>query len=490
MWLGRFKIFGYIFVLCIAILFLTISINKYGNQKNRPNIIILLLDCVRADHLSCYGYYRDTSPHIDALASQGTKFNKTISQAPWTLPAVASFLSGYYPRRHGAGINGLKERCVDPKFQNLHPPDASIPLLPELLQQNDYQTWGFSTNLFINWIEKRGFHEFKYQYKAPANKIVDYGIEKLLYANESKKPFFLYLHFMDAHRPLQPPGKYFNYFPTSDGRKNKNIHEGWMFVRHEDQHGLRFKNYKEHKISLYDGSIRYMDAEIGRLIKTLKRLQLINNTVIVVVADHGEEFWEHAAFEAAHYQDPRNTNGIGHGHTMFQELLWVPLIVTNLDSTGKLSSFFKVRQKEIEDVVQLIDVFPTLLEKIGLQTPLDCDGRSLLSLVNRWRLPYFLNSPNFSSRSIFSESPGFGNLKISLLEFPYKCIYSYKEKNALFNLEEDPQERKNLFEGRPEIASDMLKKIHLIGNGSHEQVDKLSLSKEDLEALKSLGYIK
>jgi len=262
-----------------------------------------------------------------------------------------------------------------------------------------------------------------------------------------------------------------------------------MFVRHEDQHGLRFKNYKEHKISLYDGSIRYMDAEIGRLIKTLKRLQLINNTVIVVVADHGEEFWEHAAFEAAHYQDPRNTNGIGHGHTMFQELLWVPLIVTNLDSTGKLSSFFKVRQKEIEDVVQLIDVFPTLLEKIGLQTPLDCDGRSLLSLVNRWRLPYFLNSPNFSSRSIFSESPGFGNLKISLLEFPYKCIYSYKEKNALFNLEEDPQERKNLFEGRPEIASDMLKKIHLIGNGSHEQVDKLSLSKEDLEALKSLGYI-
>jgi len=489
--LKRFKISGYLFILCIAILFLNISSNAHGNQKNKLNIIILLLDVVRADHLSCYGYYRDTSPHIDALASQGTKFNKAISQSPWTLPSVVSLLSGCYPHRHGAGLTSLEGRSLERDHKNLQMPSASIPLLPELLQQNGYQTWGFSTNIYTDnrRIGKRGFVEFKFQLKAPAEKVVDYGIKKITSTKENKKPFFLYLHFMDAHEQIHPPEKYYNYFPTSDGKNNSKIHERWEFASHEKQRGIEFENYKEHKISLYDGAIRYMDDEIGRLIKFLKSSKLMSSTVVVVVADHGEEFWEHAAFEAVHYQDPRNWNGIGHGHTMFQELLWVPLIVTNLHSTGGFNAFLKKRQKEIENVVQLIDIFPTLLERIGFQNIPDCDGKSLLSLVNRWRLPFFLSGVRSSSRPIFSESPAYGNLKISLLEFPYKCIYSYKEKSALFNLEEDPQERENLFEDRLKIASDMLNKIHLIRNEMPGQTEKLSLSEEDLEALKSLGYI-
>ena len=301
MWVKRFKIFGYILILCIFILFLVISSNKNENQKNRPNIIILLLDCVRADHLGCYGYHRDTTPHIDALAAQGTKFNKAISQAPWTLPSVVSLLSGCYPHRHGAGFTSREGRYLKRNHKDLQMPSSSISLLPELLRQNNYQTWGFSTNLYADnrSLGKRGFDEFKFQLKAPAEKVVDYGINKILSVKNSKRPFFLYLHFMDAHHPIQPPGKYYNFFPCSDGKNNEKRHEWWEFKKREEQHGTSFENYREHKISLYDGSIRYMDEEIGRLITELAGSTLANDTIVVVLADHGDEFWDHADFQAS-----------------------------------------------------------------------------------------------------------------------------------------------------------------------------------------------
>lgn len=489
--LHRLKTKRNFLIICITITLTTAIGQVYAAQKNKLNVIILLLDCVRADHLGCYGYYRDTSPHIDALASQGTKFNKAISQAPWTLPSVVSLLSGCYPHRHGAGLTSKEGRSLQNDYNKLQMPGSDTLLLPELLQQNGYQTWGFSTNAYIDnrSIGNRGFVDFQYLLKAPAEKVIDYGIEQIMLAKESKRPFFLYLHFMDAHQPLYPPEKYYNFFPTNDGKNNTEIHGRWEFQNYERQQGTEFENYKEHKISLYDGTIRYMDAEIGRLTKFLKSSNLMSRTIVLVLSDHGEEFWEHADFAAAHYQDPRKVYGIDHGHTMFQELLWVPLIVTNLNSKRGLLTIFKKHQKEVREMVQLIDITPTLLEKIGFQNIPACDGKSLSSLVNRWRLPRFLSRSNLSSRSIFSESPAYGNLKIALLEFPYKCIYSYKEKTALFNLEEDPQERENLFEEHLEIASDMLNKIHLIENEKPGQTEKLSLSEEDLEALRSLGYI-
>jgi len=128
-------------------------------QSRKPNIIILLLDCVRADHLNCYGYTRNTSPHIDTLAAHGIKFNYAISQAPWTFPSVFSLLSGYYPHRHGAWLINKKGKSLR---QKLMTPSKTILLLPELLQQAGYLTWGFSTNTYINEkrMKKRGFNEF------------------------------------------------------------------------------------------------------------------------------------------------------------------------------------------------------------------------------------------------------------------------------------------------------------------------------------------
>lgn len=480
------NITGYLIITCLGILLIAIPGNGCSGKKSKPNIIILLLDCVRSDHLSCYGYSRDTSPHIDALAAQGVQFKRAISQSPWTLTSVTSLLTGCYPHRHGVGLIRKKGRSLERDRKNIKILGSSIPVLPEQLNQAGYKTWGYSTNFFINNknIGKRGFDEFKYLIKSPAEKVVDYGLEKIKLAKESGKPFFLYLHFMDAHAPLLPPKKYYNYFPTSDRKGNEKIHEKWGFCNYEQQDGLAFKNYKEHKLSLYDGTIRYMDAEIGRLIKFLKNSGLMANTIIVVTADHGEEFWDHAAFEFRHYDDPRKICGVGHGHTMFQELLWVPLVITNLNSTERYVS-------EVQDTVQLIDVLPTLLEKINLQTNSDTEGMSLLSLVNvnKGRSSRAASNAHFFFRPIISESPVYGNLKISLIYPPFKYIYSYKETNALFNLEKDPLEKKNLLKENPKLASKMLKKIRDIENKKPVKTGKLSLSSEDIQALRSLGYI-
>ena len=480
--------------LSIAIIFLhdpfrkIVATEKNSIQKiKNPNIVILLLDCVRADHLGCYDYTRNTSPNIDALAAQGIKFDYAISQAPWTFPSVFSLLSGYYPHKHGAWLINKKDK---PLWQKLLMPSKSISLLPELLQQAGYRTWGFSTNTYINEqrMSERGFNEFKYIWKAPAMEVVNYGIEKIRQAEKSGNYFFLYLHFMDAHHPLQPPEPFYNFFPASDGEKNRKIHEGWKFEKHKYQQGNEFDDYREHKVSLYDGTIRYMDAEIGRLITELKSSGLTNNTIILILADHGEEFWDHAAFEATHYQSFQERQGVSHGHTLFQELIRVPLIITNIYHKGESLSP-KWQPTKIKDMIQLVDVVPTLLDLIDFSSSVDCDGTSLLPLINKKALPPYNNDVNLNYRTIFAESTASGNIKISLIEYPYKFIYAHKETNALFNLKEDPLERKNLVNEKLAAASGMLEKIFSLKEEKPPETEEVSLSKEDLEKLQALGYI-
>jgi len=464
------------------------KVTRHNNEK--PNIIILLLDCVRADHLSCYGYTRNTSPQIDALATQGIKINYAISQASWTFPSVFSLLSGSYPHKHGAWYGtGLDKKQGDPLRKKLMLPSKTISLLPEQLQKAGYFTCGFSTNSYINdeRMRERGFDEFKLLLKAPAMAVVNYALEKIRLFEKTGDSFFLYLHFMDSHHPLQPPEKYYNFFPASDGEKNRSIHEEYKYEQHQDQYGKKFDNYREHKISLYDGTIRYADAEIGRLITGLKNSKLTNNTLVVLLADHGEEFWDHAVFEAIHYPSCQKHQGTNHGHTLFQELIRVPLIITNFYPKGTFR-FRKWKPKEIQDIVQLVDLLPTLMDMIDLQPVADCDGISLLPLIEGSRIPFFNDNARFKHRSIFSQTTASG-IKTSLIEYPYKFIHAHKETNALFNLEKDCEESINLTHEKQERTSDMLKKVLHFKEFKPPETEEIHLSEDDLEKLKALGYI-
>ena len=140
-------------------------------------------------------------------------------------------------------------------------------------------------------------------------------------------------------------------------------------------------------------------------------------------------------------------------------------------------------------MIKLVDLVPTLLEIIGLSPIADCDGNSLLSLINGRSLSSYNEDVRLNHRSIFSESTSSGNLKISLIEYPYKFIYAYKEVNALFNLEEDHKESKNLVNEKLRLASDMLKKLLRFKEDKPPQTEEISLSKEELEKLQILGYI-
>jgi arylsulfatase A-like enzyme len=456
-----------------------------------PNIIFLILDCVRSDHLGCYGYVRNTSPNIDILAEQGVKFNNAISQAPWTFPSVFSLLSGCYPHKLGAWPKKKTGTSLLQMFKLLLP-NESIPLLPQILKKSGYSTWGFSSNPYINKnrMLNRGFDEFKYLWKAPAMEIVNYGIEKIRQSEKTGESFFLYLHFMDAHHPLQPPKEYYNLFPVGDGEKNRNIHEGWKFEKYAEQHGEQFDSYREHKISLYDGTIRYIDYEIGHLLTELKHSSHNADTIIVLLADHGEEFWDHAAFEAEHYRTFKGNHGVSHGHTLFQELIKVPLIITFFRSSCKNRSS-EFLSGEIKKTIQLVDLVPTLLELAGLLPNADGDGTSLLPMIvkkhkSSCSIDTRLNCCSFSSEASCS---GNMNIKIALFEYPYKFIYAFKEANALFNIKEDPYERDNLVNKKKILASEMLEKIYCLKNKEVKEAEEIFLSKEEIEELKALGYV-
>jgi len=460
---------------------------QHSMKLPAPNFVIILLDSVRADHLSCYGYPQNTSPHIDSLAAQGITFNHAICQAPWTFPSVFSMLSGYYPHKQGTWI--IKKEGT-PWWQNLMKPSTTIPLLSELLQEAGYRTWAFSTNTYINdqRMKERGFEEFQYIWKAPAMEVVNYGIEKMREAENSSNPFFLYLHFMDAHHPLQPPEQYYNLFPCSDRKQNEKRHEWWEFKKHAEQEGEAFENYREHKISLYDGTIRYMDDEIGRLLVELEGSSLAHDTVVVVLADHGDEFWDHADFQALHYKSFQERQGVSHGHTLFQELIWVPLIITTFPSHKGLSSLRLQQPAIVEEAVPLVDLVPTLLSLAELLPSTQFDGTSVVALMNQSLSPAAGTTGTYR-RSIFSESTASGSMKISLIEYPYKFIYAQGETNALFNIDEDQAEKENLIEEKGTVASSMAEKIFRFIEEKPPPTEELSVSEEDRKKLEALGYI-
>lgn len=442
-----------------------------SSKADRPNIVILLLDCVRADHLSCYGYKRRTSPRIDILALRGTRFELAMSQAPWTFPSVTSLFTGCHPLLHGAGLPAEKDELVN--FNGSSPvstPDPALPLMAELFKNSGYGTYVYSSNALINErFFKRGCLRFECKNKATAAEVVDFGIETIRNSHQENEPFLLYLHFMDSHQPIEPPEPFFNLF-THRYNKNNVIHRLWKFGKADNRKDPRFALYREQKTCVYDGSIRYSDEQIGRLIDVMKKEGIFDETIFVVLADHGEELWDHADLEDALYEDPRGVSGIGHGHSLFQELLHVPLILTGPGVP---------KGDTVSGPVRIIDVLPTLLELADIPWPPSMEGRSLLD-------------DEEEEGAVFSESVAFGAPKISLLRYPLKYIFSYGEDHLLYDIQRDPRETENLLSSRSREGEAFREKIEdrfiRFFSGTDRPLDHFTI--EELEHLKNLGYVK
>ena len=418
-------------------------------QIEGGNLIFLLIDALRADHLPCYGYGRNTTPAICEASREGIVFEKAISQSSWTKPAMASLFTSTYPHNHAAV-----------EWDSVLPSDVFT--LAEALKSHGYYTAAFQTNPFMK--DAHNFHQgfdrySMYENLTRAEKIVDEFIREM----SQKKPdkFFAYLHFMDLHLPYNPPEEYIGHFQTDyDGPLNKRefnelwpVKEGQLILSEAD---------KQHVISLYDAEILYVDQQVKRLLDYLTESRLFENTIIVILSDHGEELWDHEGFE--------------HGHSMYNEVLRTPLIILNprLEATDL----------RIKTVVRLIDLFPTLMRMLKLPIPSSVMG---LDLVEEIVHP----DPDLNL-VVFSEGILYGAGKMAVQTNSHKMIIRLEDLSTEFyDLRVDPSEKNNL--KNSQLAKDyeeMAWFFSTYSRGTDHKLERRDFDKKTLEALKSLGYIR
>lgn len=457
--------------------------------KKDINVILISIDTLRADHLGCYGYRRDTSPNTDKLSEDGVLFINNFCHSPSTLPSHLSMLSSLYPSRHL--IASQKVGIV----QKLNP---SIPLLSDLLREENYFTGAFTGGGYVS--EKFGFsHGFDFYYE-DANTIQRPDSAWELYKqtfnwiekNKDKK-FFLFLHTYQVHSPYSCPEPYNVMYADKNARwKSADMIE--LLTR--EGKFEKFKKFSmdemQNLISLYDGGIRYMDEYfIKPLIETLKTLNLYNDTMIIFTSDHGEEFYEHG--------------GWTHDHTLYNELIRVPLIIKFPGS--------KFKGMKIKEVSRIIDIMPTVLESLGIHfSAKDFDGSSLIKSIDGgmkqenlslgFNYFYFtkpdktlkvrlmnISMCNDSHKLILNdEYPDWHHLFRDPASFPFPV-----DKTELFDFTQDPLERNNLENKLIKVKNVLIESIRPY----YQKAKKLeiefkpgALADENLrEKLRALGYI-
>ena len=395
---------------------------------DRPNVLVLLVDTLRADHLGCYGAGPSPSPNLDRLAERGLLFEQAIAQAPWTTPSVATLLTGLHPRSHGVVAWPFSKPAARPENGSTVLPDL-LPTLPARAAMAGITTVGVSANPLVSRTTNfaRGFEtfvEFEWNAERDATARADeVNAAFLRWVGRNRGRRFLgYLHYMDVHEPYWPPAEFRP--PVPDGVRSAvargrlagiaervNWSTGPPLATAEVQH-LR---------NLYDGGIRFWDFELQRLLDGLTALGVRDSTIVVVTADHGEEFQEHGK--------------LTHGPDLYDELLHVPLVVVGPG----------VAPGRVREQVQGIDLFPTVAAMLGVQAPAGLPGVDLMAR----REP----RPAFSETSLGIVDGKAGKL-VSLRTPEWKLIQTPATgRFELYDLVRDPAEREDRFGTAPEGAA-------------------------------------
>ena len=424
--------------------------NRYSIKKQSeesPNVVLIVIDCFRWDHTS----NRKTTPILQNLSTEGFLFRNCYAPSSWTYPSVTSLLSGYYQHKHGGGIwthNSPTE------------PREDILLLPEILSNLGYQTMLMSDIYFAIMANQKRTADFFYYHKNEINPI-DLINKRTINFQEN---FFLNLHLGNLHVPLKLPKTFQNIFGKID-MSIDNLTSDWVY-RNGDINRPAFAHFKENRIRLYDSILRFTDSMIGSIITKIKE-ECNNDTIFVITADHGEEFWDHVELEKKYFYSPQGHDGFGHGqvgfghgHNLFQEIIKIPLLIFG----GNL------RPTTSNEAVSLIDVFPTLLELLSINHRIPVDGQSLLQ-------PRKVNK-------ILSEGSNIGFEKKAIIKGDHKLILSTNDDvSLLFNLKEDPMESTPL--NNPELKNQLKSELPQENNIGSQQ----NLTKIMKERLKDLGYL-
>jgi len=441
------------------------------------NVLIIYVDTLRADHLPAYGYDKPTSPVIRKLAANGACFTAAHSAAPWTFSSTASLVTGLYPAAHGAIIPGVvKNELEKPAVVELAPGFQTI---AEHFTAAGFKTAFFARNGYLGHGNEQGFETYR-----NAKKPIKAGAQVKLALNWLKQqpkdaPFLLQVHFIDVHTPNDPTVASSKLFPAvaaldEAGRKLASRYRSGP----KDEDPPNTPEFREQRKGMYDASIRDVDRAIGTLLKGLGKHR--RDTLVVFTADHGEELWDHQALEEALYSDPRGQRGVGHGHTMFEELVRVPLILS-------MPGFIKPAR--IDAQVSLVDVLPTLLDVFGLPPASNIDGRTLRPLLDGRTLP---------ERPLLFDSPCMGRDKQGILLGRWKFVRSDSEPDLLLDLQSDPGETANVAALHPDEVARLRALLDTELAASRARGDGLRsatpvihvMDADELEDLRELGYVK
>jgi len=428
---------------------------KVSPAADVKNIIFIVVDCLRKDHVSLYGYQRSTTPFLNSLVKKAAVFENAITAAPWTYPAVASLLTGLYPHNHGGVFSQNLRHFGKMLPEKVNP---NVITLPELLCSQSFDTFLSSAIETVELVNNGWFRKVSI-FHTGAEQHIDEVI-KWVRKNRSKN-FFLYCQLGDLHMPINAPEPYRSIFGKIP-KIPKLDRFGYCKEIVPETRG--FEEYMENGIKLYDSALRFVDSQIARLFDYLKRKNYLDSSMIVITADHGEEFWDHADIERKFFYHPLGLCGTTHGHNLFQEIINVPLLII-----GPNVPAGRYRQN-----VSLVDVVPTALSFCGIKHNLNLDG---VSLFNREK-----------KRIIMSEEVSYGYEKKALFKDKWKFLYSEGDGvKLLFDLSEDPKERVNLAERNPELIKRFMKNV--VCEEYVEKKEVLRVDKEVEKQLHNLGYM-
>jgi arylsulfatase A-like enzyme len=497
----KIKFTGSFFGLCLLLIVLAVCSQE---RKHHPNLILVTFDTTRADRISAYGYRRIRTPHMDAVAEEGTLFETVLAQVPLTAPSMASLMTSTYPFVCGVRTTG---------FESL-PPVART--LAEILKEHGYHTSAVIGAFPLDSIFglDQGFDEYDDTFTrsmtgnrdirrqetppdlstwAQAQQFIhtrmandaERGAAEVTHAalewlrKRPQGPFFLWVHYFDPHRPHHPPVKY--------------------MVRVKENRAA-YAYERDRKPMTYDAEMLYLDHEFGRLLDALREMKLLEKSLLVLHADHGEEMWEHEYF--------------GHGVNLYEPAMRVPFI---LRGSGWPAGH------RISQPIRLLDVAPTILETLGYPPETGFQGRSLSALQDpnaavpvgpiymetRFELqfPPMSGKDNKGATGLWKQALRMENYKL-IVTYPGQP-YGLAEQSGtradhnktppapslmeLYDLSQDPQEKVNLAHKYPARVEEMEKRLLKIVRTNQRALESASspkLSAEDKEKLRSLGYVR
>ncbi|MBX0285482.1 sulfatase-like hydrolase/transferase [Halomicroarcula sp. F28] len=447
------------------------------------NVLLITIDSLRADHTSCLAYEENVDPRLAELGERGATFRKAVSNGPNTTASFPSILTGAHSATYGPyGICGTDSPFLSRSLRNAGYTTFGYHSNPHLGTEQRYPT-GFDqyndvveggesaaavasfkdkiakrvpTNSLLYRLLRRAWHYFTMSTDnssyARADTISDRAID-WLEQGRNDKPFFGWLHYMDVHYPFDPPEEIYADLPHSQISKKRRITLNAKMQERPDE--MTDADVRD-LLKLYDAEIRYTDSQIGRVVDTLEEQGVLDDTIVIVTADHGEAFGEHGSF--------------GHHPYPYDELIRVPLFVSGPG----------VESTTVDQQVSLLDLAPTVLDLVGVETPTQMEGASFAPV---------LAGGTIDDRVAMTISDNATLYGCRTNDWKYITRWDGQE-SSLYDLQADPDEEIDVQDNHPEVANRFFEII----SAYTERVDTdneatIDHSPEVKQRLEDLGYV-